>query len=401
MKVILICGFPPAKDNLKAPTALPYQILKYAPENIEIDLYYFPLWYKTEKSQETLLEELNLLRLKKIYKLQRPNRLIQKYINWRNRKQDLPGGVTLFPIEQQAINQINASKADVIWLYPHWLINWITYLKSKKIVVSGMDCSVLHSERMLRYGGWSTIDEVTSEVHNLRQNTNLEKLLGKKPVKVHMVGIEDVSKYEFISGTRGQAYFVPHPHSDYVPLQNKLTQTQGKITVLFSGGGHTVYVGTHLEQIIKSLVDASETLASRFQFLFIGNDYEVFQQKLISSGYFAEHFNWVENYSKAISKAQIQIFPIAVGSGTKGKVLNALATGLLGIGSKFAFENISVQPGEDCIMYTEPEEVSLYLLNILNNLSIYEKMADSACIKVRLEHSPEKTSEIFWSKLFS
>lgn len=401
MKVVFICGFQPAKDNLKAPTALPYQILKYAPENVEIDLYYFPLWYETEKSQETLLEEINLLRLKKIYELQRPNRLIQKYINWRNRKQDLPSGVTLFPIEQQAINQINASKPDVIWLYPHWLINWITYLKSKKIVVSGMDCSVLHSERMIRYGKWTTVDEVTSEVHNLRQNINLEKWLGKKPVKVHMVGIEDVTKYNFISGRTDQAYFVPHPHYDYVPLQSKLTQTQGKITVLFSGGGQTVYAGTHLEQIIKSLIDASEILAARFQFLFIGNDYEGFQQKLISYGYSAKHFTWVDNYSKVISEAQIQIFPIAVGSGTKGKVLNALATGLLGIGSKFAFENISVQPGEDCIMYTEPEEVPTYLIKILNNISIYEKMAYSACIKVRTNHSPEKTSEIFWSKLFS
>ncbi|XGV98159.1 MAG: glycosyltransferase family 4 protein [Leptolyngbya sp. BL-A-14] len=399
MRVAVVSGFLPSKHNLKGPTALPYQLLKYAPNNVEIDLYYFPLWYEVETPESVLMEDLHSLPLKNIYTVTRPNHFVQNYVNWRNRRQGLPGGLNLFPVNQTIVNKINLSKPELVWLYPHWLVNWIDHINSHKIVVSGMDSSVLHTERLIRYGKWQTADEVSWAVHALRENTKLEAMLGLKPVKVHMVGINDVKKYAFVSGQVEQAFYSPHPHYDYLSIKSTLTRSEKKVTVLFSGGGDNVYVGNHLKHVINSLVDAAEILSSRFNFLFIGSNYKQYVDSLLSVGYSVDFINWVDDYSKALSEALIQIFPIAVGSGTKGKVLQAFASGLLAIGSDIAFENISVIPGKDCLQYHNPEDVSSLLIKVLNDLPFYEKMAASGAQKVREKHAPEYTSKIFWEKI--
>ncbi|MBF2067328.1 MAG: glycosyltransferase [Calothrix sp. C42_A2020_038] len=396
MKVAVISAFPPTKDNIGAPTALPYQILNNILANLDIDLYYFPA---SDKYKEIVSKDISRLPLRSVCELQSPkNKFIQKYIRWKNRKEDLPPGVALFPPIREAIKKINLSKPDAVWLYPHWLTNWVKYINCQNILVSGMDSAVLHNERVIKFGNWHTFEEISPEFKLLRQNTNLEKKLGTLPVKVHMVGLEDVRKYASVSRQPHQAFYIPHPHYDYVPIQSKLTDNLDKITILFSGGGNTVYVGDHLVRIINSLIEQAKSLSPHFKFLFIGSGYESFQLDLKNVGYTVEYVKWVDNYSEAISRALIQIFPIAVGTGTKGKVLQALATGILGIGSEFAFENINIKPGEDYILYTRPEDVASNLLNVKNNLLVYERMANSAAVKVRTNHSPEYTSRLFWQE---
>ena len=57
-------------------------------------------------------------------------------------------------------------------------------------------------------------------------------------------------------------------------------------------------------------------------------------------------------------------------------MLDALANGLLVIGTPYALENIAVKHGDSCIEYKQPKDVIQWLIEISNNTSTFEKMAE-------------------------
>ncbi|KKH47431.1 glycosyltransferase [Methanosarcina sp. 1.H.A.2.2] len=392
MKVAVISAFPPTKDNLGAPTALPYQILKYAPDNVDIELFYYPA---SEKYRSVVSKDLKNLRLKSV-EIPSPNIFMQKYSSYRAKKRGLPWGVGGFPVNKKIIKEINNSNPDYVWIYPHWLIDWIPLIKCKKIIVTGPDSAALHCERAIRFGKWNSCKEVYKKFRSLKENINLEKKYGSMPVKLHLVGKEDVAKYISLTNRTDQAFFIPHPYYDYTPIETSIVNTKGKIRILISGGGDTVYVGDHLAKIIKELIRAAQDLLPHYEFLFLGKGYNDSILDLQNSGFSVAQKNWVDDYANEIAKCQIQLFPIAVGTGTKGKVLQALASGLLGIGSEFAFENIGAVPYEDYILYHKAEDVTYCLKDLIANRLKYEKIAISGSQKVVEKHSPEWVCKLFW-----
>ena len=75
-----------------------------------------------------------------------------------------------------------------------------------------------------------------------------------------------------------------------------------------------------------------------------------------------------------------------MGTGTKGKVLDAIANGLLEIGTKHSLENIDVSSPESCILYSEPQEFISTLMDIVNRPSLYEEKAKQGMTQVRVTH---------------
>ena len=114
------------------------------------------------------------------------------------------------------------------------------------------------------------------------------------------------------------------------------------------------------------------------------------------AGYEVNHITFVPDYIEEICKHDIQITPISIGTGTKGKVLDALANGLLVIGTPYAMENIAVENGVSCIEYRQPKEVIKVLMDIPDNREKYERMADAGRQAVLTLHDRAKISkEIF------
>ena len=89
----------------------------------------------------------------------------------------------------------------------------------------------------------------------------------------------------------------------------------------------------------------------------------------------SRHISYVADYIDELQKYDIQINAIDVGTGTKGKVLDGIANGLLIIGTPYALENISVQNGESCVVVSNGGEFIQSLLAIKDNVSFYERIA--------------------------
>ena len=85
---------------------------------------------------------------------------------------------------------------------------------------------------------------------------------------------------------------------------------------------------------------------------------------LRSSGYEVNHIKFAPNYIEEINKHDIQITPISIGTGTKGKVLDAVANGLLVIGSWYALENIAIENKISCLQYNNVDEIIPILQDI-------------------------------------
>ena len=73
-------------------------------------------------------------------------------------------------------------------------------------------------------------------------------------------------------------------------------------------------------------------------------------------------------------------------------MLDALANGLLVIGTPYALENIAVKHGESCIEYRQPQEVIEVLLDVPHNISKYEAMAKEGRKQVQEKHGRSEIS---------
>ena len=115
-------------------------------------------------------------------------------------------------------------------------------------------------------------------------------------------------------------------------------------------------------------------------------------ERLRRAGYEVNHITFAPDYIEEIVRHDIQITPIAIGTGTKGKVLDALANGLLVIGTPYALENIAVRHGESCVEYRQPQEVIEVLQDIPNNVSKYDAMAKEGRRQVLEKHGRSEAS---------
>ena len=95
-------------------------------------------------------------------------------------------------------------------------------------------------------------------------------------------------------------------------------------------------------------------------------------------------------YAEECAQHDIQIFPISVGSGTKGKVLDALCMGLLCIGSKVAMENIYVKTGHSCFQYSNMQDVLEFLKKIDANRDSAQVIAENGRSQVLKWHNPKR-----------
>ena len=79
------------------------------------------------------------------------------------------------------------------------------------------------------------------------------------------------------------------------------------------------------------------------------------------------------------------------------KVLDAIANGLLVIGSWYALENIAVEHNISCLQYNQIEDIVEMLKNIYLKPSVYEAMAEQGRMAILSQHN----NSIVAGKLFS
>jgi glycosyltransferase involved in cell wall biosynthesis len=76
-----------------------------------------------------------------------------------------------------------------------------------------------------------------------------------------------------------------------------------------------------------------------------------------------------------IAQAKVYVVPIRMGSGTKLKVLEAMAMGTPVVSTTLGAEGIAVTPGEDILIADEPAEFAAQVVTLMNNEPLRKSMA--------------------------
>lgn len=392
MKVLAITAFTPTPENKGGISALIYHLMVHRAHDINIELYSFNL---NKLSKDEILKIENDLSIK-IY-LIRQSTLI-KHVLKHNWVQKILLLFLKYPlhayqnIPDDLITQIRNGNYDFVWLYPYFYFRVTQSLTGQKFIISGVDCiSQVCLRRMQNEYFLLNKKRFLSNICNLRLSVNAEKSFGMKNIFMHYVGLEDMKFYKY-TYKRNNAFFLLHPHYE---MKDKLISFRSSKLKILIAGKNDFYMMSDAHRLIDLLCN-SKDICKIASFTFLGKGWETEVERLKSAGYDSKHIKWVENYIDEIIKYDIQISPIAVGSGTKGKVLDAFANGLLVIGSYNALENICVRHNESCLRYTSVDEILQFIRNINDDRKRFESMASKGRMQVRTYHSPERIGKRFF-----
>lgn len=394
MKILVTTYFTPYKENIRGISALLYYMLKARPQNIDIILFSYNANNLDVHQIETVEKELNikvqLLLFPKWYLFVTRHSILNKMCSFL-----LPRHInTYIPVPETVRKQIEQG-CDFVWIYPYFFYKWSEEFPNMKFVVTGCDNNVLFYDRCKTDPFFHTLQKRMSLNIHRRKALYMEKGFSKDNILVHYVGKEDVTAYE--RRTKGRnAFFCNHPHYKVLGHNNRFNFK--KIRVLIAGK-NDFYMKSKAEPLFAKIIETAHELIDKVQITFLGKGWENYVLQLRCNGFECNQITWVDDYIEEIIKYDVQITPIAVGTGTKGKVLDALANGLLCIGTDIALENIEVENKKSCFIYRNESEVVSLLLDIYSDREKYEQIAEEGQRCVLKRHSPQFVSNMFFNRI--
>ena len=417
MKIILITFVTPASENIRGTSALPYHLIKGSlslslprrkgdldvngNDNVDsshaIAVYSFNSNKLSDEKIQEVEKELGVT-IKKIP--------LPKWYQWIFKLHLLFLRIILkYPfanyivLSKQYIQEIEAKNPDLIWVMGEELSRIVKQFPKYQRIQIGPDTESLYYYRLMgcRFVMKNALNYWKCALM-YRKYARMERAFcTDDSFTYYAVGEEDVRHLQQLN-PKVKAKFLRHPHYEVSNLSPILSRREGafhqpKIKLLIAGQ-YNHYMKQDGDLLIKSLTPApspkekgiEDFLQKHYSFTFLGKGWEKHVVTLRSVGYEVEHIRFAPDYIEEICKHDIQITPISIGTGTKGKVLDALANGLLVIGTPYALENIAVKHGESCIEYRHPQEVIEVLKDIPNNIHKYEMMAAEGQRQVLAQH---------------
>lgn len=167
-----------------------------------------------------------------------------------------------------------------------------------------------------------------------------------KDAPIITVGFDDA--VDFRSRGFRNVHFLRHPVEASLPCDRTIKDKQ-KLTIGISGSlGRfgKFYAGKWLKYLTKIL--STEDLTHKLQFLIVGKQYGDLARAIDALGYSVSHHQWIDDYTNFLESIDIYLALLAVGAGTKNRVLAANSAGLKVIGTPYALENV-VCPQNICV----------------------------------------------------
>jgi hypothetical protein len=379
MKLVLISFITPAKENIRGTSALPYHLLVDRNKNksygdINLEIFSFNNNQLSDKEIKNVELGLNA----QIHVLTQPFWLkittLLHIISFVKLFLKFPL-TNYIKLQSRQVDIIRSLEPDIIFIYGEELSRVVNQFKEKKVVHLGPDSEALYYYRMLgqRFVFTNTSSYIKNAIMYLKYLRLENRYISSPNIRYHVVGEEDAN---FIINNNPQAdvHFLRHPHYEMSSKKEKIHFHHPKIKLLIAGQ-YNLYMKQSADEALEMFCQ-NENLSLHYDITFLGKGWDSWVERLKKDyRYFVEHIKFAPNYIQEICKHDIQLTPITIGTGTKGKVLDALANGLLVIGTKYALENIAVYNGTSCLEYKTAHELYQILTDIPTNFDKYEQIA--------------------------
>lgn len=395
MNIVLISYVIPTESNCRGASALPYHLAKYRPHGVGLSIYTFNGndvdSDKINKIEAELQAKIVVMKKPLFYTLLLKFRLLRFFVHF-----PLMYYMTL---AKYYVKKIDDESPDGIWVYSEEWDKILRQFPQYKRVHLFPDCESLFYSRLLclPQGCDKWLDRLKNRLMRHRFREMEASFDGDELITNCLVGEMDVKEFRRIN-RQAKAVFLRHPHYNIGNSQKEIHFSNPKIKLLIAGR-NDFYMQVEAEAAIKALCNDA-TLQECYEITFLGTGWEQQVALLRQTNFSVQHIDFVPDYIQEISKYDIQLSPITIGTGTKGKVLDALANGLLTIGTPYAMENIAVEDGVSCIVYDTPKHLIEKLHDIENNRKQYESVAVAGREAILMNHNREQVSQKFF-KLFS
>ncbi|TPE63654.1 hypothetical protein FJQ54_01990 [Sandaracinobacter neustonicus] len=229
--------------------------------------------------------------------------------------------------------------ADLLLAYPSTAIRHIHPNDRSRTIVLGPDSLSLLWTRAAKQGqgvAWLRAGLLA------RWFSHVDRFISRSFACYLVVGKADRRWIARQSGKNARTAYLPHPlltHSLLpAPEIEAAVAAQSRPTVLFAGAMSDMYSTGLFEELIDHLISKADLLRST-NLLLVGATYEAAYRRLAANGLSAQWQIWIDQYEELFRGHIIQPVPLAVGAGTKNRVLTALANGATIIGTSVAVEN--------------------------------------------------------------
>lgn len=400
-RIALITVPTPTYNNVRAASALPYHLILGARENGECEVR---VWsYNTNAIDAAGISEVEHALDTKIHLLSTP-----WWYRWLFRLHLVFLRVFLrYPmlayckLSREAVAEVEAFDPDVVWVYGEELAVLMKHFPGRRRVMTMPDCEAMYYHRALATDFLTTRRlQIARYAFAYWQYRSMDRRAyhaakdGSLPVTYHFVGDADAAFFRDINKD-ADAVFLRHPH--YAWRDRPIHFHAPKIRLLFAGR-YDIYSQHGSDDLLSAMLRADD-LREHYEVTFLGKGWEKWHERLSGAGWTSAVITFADDYIAELHRHDIQVNAIDLGTGTKGKVLDAITNGLLAFGTYFALENIAVSHGESCILYDTPAQAVDILRAIPAAPSRYEDMARRGRDAVLAEHSRKKiAAALFFAK---
>lgn len=386
MNTIQISILTPYRENVRGTSALPYHLMAKREKGIKMEIYSFNCNNLSKEQIAEVEQELDV----KIHLMPLP-----AWFRWVFKLHLLFVRVFLkYPLHKYITlpkdieKEIRAKKPDMIWVYGEEMSRISGMFPDTEVVHTLPDSEALYYHRMLgcRFvmNDWKKYWRCAIMYRKFRR---MERdFANRKNITYHLVGEED-AKFLRDMNPGIRARFIRHPHYEVKDTERQISFHKDKIRLLIAGQ-YNYYMQQDADEMVAALASADnrDMLQEQFVISFLGRGWEQHVRTLKEAGWTVNHVTFAPDYIEEVCKHDIQITPISIGTGTKGKVLDALANGLMVIGSWYAMENIAVENGVSCVVYDSPANMPRILSDVAANREKYEEMARRGREAIFKEH---------------
>ncbi len=396
MNIVLVTAPTPTSENIQGPSAMMYHLLKARPQGERLKIFSLNTNHIASEQGKTYAKSINADFT--IIKDDLFNFFHKRHVLRELRlalRIDKSYGESNYRLPAKYIDEIEKFKPDLVLLYYGAYTKVARQLSKFNLVVCGYDCFPLHFNRLLNDPFCFTdTKKYKRALQDYKISIFRELEYRSITAKKYYVGIEDTLQHDIINKD-SKADFLPHPHFNVI--KRDILFNRNKLKVIITGKLDE-YTYSDSYELLSALKESCNDINTKVTITFLGKGWEPVIKDLKKTGYTVEHKLWVEDYIQELINYDIQIFPISVGSGTKGKVLDALSAGLLVIGGEVAFENIYIRHKHSCIKYNNIKEVPRILERVYADINSHQKMAENGRDQVLKWHSPQRIFSLLTDK---
>ena len=397
MRIVEVTLSTPTAENYRGATALGYHIAKYRSSGIE--LHIFTLNYNGVSAERiaAIADELNCT----ITVVRQPRWLAKAIGSLAVRMLMRYPVFHYITLPAATMAQIRALEPDGVWVNGEELGRIARQLSGYPMVHTLPDCESLYYRRSLELGGELGAVRRSQQLRNRVMRPKYERmerhLMGGSHVRYHLVGEADAAELRRIN-PGADARFIRHPHYDVQHPFKEIDFGGGRRKVrLLLAGQNNLYMARRAQLLIDALVADAGALATGYEITFLGRGWSGLAGQLRGAGYEVSEIGFATDYISEVCHHDVQLTPITIGTGTKGKVLDALANGLLVMGTPYAMENIAVRDGMECVTYTAESRVTEVLRDLLLHPARYEAIARAGRDAVLRHHDRGAVSAQFFA----